>query len=207
MFPPPVTPTRVTHYNRGYGYGVVGVTGTMAAALAADSLVFAMLNGLQASAATSNQLRIYLERLRLAFTTIGAFTTVIDAGRRLAVYRATGGVAATGGTALTVIPRDSTSQSSAIADARIATTAALTNPSADIVLNGAPIAQMDLTAFGAAGGRQEWTFDLAAPAGHEIVLQPGELIVVVNPQAMDAAGTWQLAINELAWTEATGTER
>lgn len=126
MYPSPTNPTRVIPYNRGHGYGVAGMSGIVGAALAQDSVVFALLCGPQAGeSVASKRLGVYLERLRVAFTTIVAFTTPITAGRRLGIYRASGGVAATGGAALGVAKKDAGAPTSVVADARIATSAAL----------------------------------------------------------------------------------
>jgi hypothetical protein len=199
MYPPTQLATPVVNHNRGYGYGVAGVTGTMAAGLAQDSIVFALFNGAQGSVNAADQLHLYLERLRLAFTTIAAFTTAITAGRRLGIYRATG-VAATGGTALTVAKKDTNAPATVVADARIATTAAL--GVVGITREAAPIALLDLVHVGAAGARQDFLFELATPLNCEEAIAPGELLVVSNPVAMDAGGTWQLSVDECHWVEA-----
>lgn len=200
MYPSPITPTRVVHHSRGYGYGVAGVSGTIAAALALDSIVFAMLCGPQAAAAASDRLGLYVERLRVAFTTIVAFTTPITAARRIGVFRASGGVAATGGTGLVVAKKDTNAPASVVTDARIATTAAL--GVAGITRESSPIALLDLTHVGTAGGRHEMIYELAEPMNTEEVIAPGELLVISNPVAMDAAGTWQLSLDECHWIEA-----
>jgi hypothetical protein len=83
--------------------------------------------------------------------------------------------------------------------ARMATTAALT--AGGLVRDANPLALLDLVSVGAAGGRLEHVYELGAPQPQEWGLNPSEYIVVSNPQAMDAAGTWQLTINELSWYE------
>lgn len=202
MHPSPTIPTRVINHNRGYGYGVAGVSGTIGAALGADSIVFALLCAPQtAETVASKRLNVYLERLRIAFTTIVAFTTPVTAARRLGVYRASGAVAATGGTALVVAKKDTDAPASIVTDVRIAAAAALTV--AGITREAAPIAMMDLTHVGAAGARHEMTYELAAPLNSEEELAPGELLVISNPIAMDAGGTWQLSVDECHWIEAT----
>lgn len=184
--------------NRGHGYSASGVTGTMAAALAQDSLVFAMRCDAQNSFVfDKNRLRSYLDTLRLDFTTIGAFTTPITPARRLAVYRAAG-PAATGGAALTAVMKDTAlgaslaTPASIVTDVRIATTDAL--GVAGITREAAPIATLHLAHVGAAGGRVEATYAFATPQTVPPALNPGELLVVSNPVAMDAAGTWQLGV-------------
>lgn len=203
MFPSTSQNANVTHHHRGYGYGVAGVTGTIAAALAANSPVFAMQVAAQgAQSQPGDRFNAYLDRLRLAFTAIAAFTTPITAGRRLAVFRATGGTAA-GGTALGVASKDTGAPASQVT-AMIAVAGALTGITG---IEANPIAQLDLTAFGTAGARAEFLYELAEPANVEEVLLPGQLLVITNPAVMDAVGTWQLAVNECHWHEAKQTDR
>ena len=206
MFPPQTNPTRVMHFNRGYGYAVSGVSGTIAVGLAQDSLVLALLcDPAQGNVAANHKLGMYFDRLAIAFTTIAAFTTPVTAGRRLGVYRATGAQAATGGTTLAVAKKDGTSAPASVcASALIAAAGAL--GSAGITREPAPIGTLDLMHVGAAGARQEFLFELAAPGNAEIVLAPGELLVVSNPVAMDAGGTWQFTLKEAHWIEAMRQE-
>lgn len=180
-------------YSPQRSYEVSGITGTVGAALAQDSVVFAMLVGPNA------ELWAFPDAIRLAFTTIVAFTTPVTAGRRLTVHRATGGVAATGGAALGVVKKKTGAPTSVVTDVRIATTVAL--GIAGITVLPDPIAMLDLTAFGAAGGRAERIYEFnpasyVPPHG----IAPGELLVVKTPAVFDAVGTWQLAA-DVHWTE------
>lgn len=205
MYPSPTNPTHVVHHNRGYGYAVSGVTGTIAAALAANSLVFALYCAQQAGTQASQQVRLYLDRLRLAVTTIAAFTGAITAGRSLGVYRATAGAThalPAAGTLLGIAKKSTTAPASQ-ASATIATTVLLTPGT--IVREANPIAMLDLVAVGAAGGRQEMVYELAAPYNAPIDIGPDEMLVVSNPNAMDAGGTWQLSIDECHWIEQTAS--
>lgn len=205
MFPPQTSPMRVFHFNRGYGYAVSGVSGTMAAGLAQDSLVFALLCDPQPGISAANhKLGMYFDRLALAFTTIAAFTAPVSAGRRLGVYRAAGGQAATGGTVLAVARKDVNAPQSVCTSALIAAAGAL--GAAGLTREAAPIGTMDLTHVGAAGARQDFVFELAAPANAPIAINPGELLVVSNPVAFDAGGTWQLTLKEAHWIEARREE-
>jgi hypothetical protein len=179
---------------QGSGYALVDQTGTMAAALAQNALVW----GIRATP-SSSILRgpIEIDALWLAYTTIVAFTTAITAGRALAVHKATASAPITVGGAATVAPCAKwTSDAGADngldgAAGRIATTAALTNPAGYVL--GARVALLDLAAFGAAGARTEgfWAFEQQQGV---VALDPGELLVIVPSVAMDAAGTWQLAV-------------
>lgn len=206
MFPPQTNPTRVMHFNRGYGYAVSGVSGTIAAGLAQDSLVLALLcDPAQGGVAANHKLGMYFDRLAIAFTTVSAFTTPITAGRRLGVYRATGGQAATGGTTLAVAKKDApNAPASVCTSALIAAVGAL--GAAGITREPTPLGTLDLAHVGAAGARQEFLFELAAPANAPIAINPGELLVVSNPVVMDAGGTWQLTLKEAHWIEAMRQE-
>ena len=75
-------------------------------------------------------------------------------------------------------------------DIRIATTASLT--AGGITFEATAVGEMTLTHVGAAGGFYETLFDFSAPTNHPLVLSAGQILAVRVPQAMDAAGTWQL---------------
>ncbi len=118
----------------------------------------------------------------------------VTAGRRLAVYRGSGAAAA-GGTAAPAVSKATTSQPSEFliaqgGDSRISSTGALTVTG--ITFETDPIAVFSLTHVGAAGAFSEWVWD--ANQHTPIVLQPGQLLALRNPVAMDAAGTWQFSI-------------
>lgn len=200
MYPSPALPSRVQHFNRGWGYAVAGNSGTIAAALAANSVVFSLLCDPQVGVANPNQrLSMYYDRLRFAFTTITAFGTSVTAPRQLGVYRAAG-AAATGGTAIGVVKKDTKNPNTSVCtDARIAAAAALGFTAAR---EANPLAMMDLVHVGAAGARQDFLYELAAPMNNPIAINPGELLVVSNPAVFDAGGTWQLSVDECNWIEA-----
>ena len=181
----------------GDRYSQGNVTGTVAAALAANASVYAM----RCNPGSSKLVRIH--RVRLQWTTIVAFTTPVTAGRRLAIFRGVG-AAASGGTALGVTSeRDSNSPASQCdsaqgGDQRIASTGALTVTG--ITFEASPLKTMSLTHVGAAGAYAEAVFEFDDDTGGPLILRPGELMAIRNPAAMDAAGTWQLAVN-VDWTE------
>jgi hypothetical protein len=187
---------RVSIYPPGVGAFVSSITGTMAAALAANSSVFAMR--LDPGAAVN----AYITRIWLEWATIVAFTTPVTAGRRLALYRGSG-ANASGGTALTAAAMADSTQTSEFStaqggDMRIATTAALTVTG--ITYEAQEFRTMHLTGFGAAGANR--FVDWNAPSfGPLMVIRPGQLLAIRNPAAMDAAGTWQLAVG-VEWREA-----
>ena len=179
-------------------YTMSATTGTIAAALAANSTVLA----LRMSPAAGN-LNAFITRVRLMYTTIVAYTTPVTAGRRLGLYRGAG-AAASGGTAVAdFTQKDASAPASQCAagqggDARIATTLGLTVTG--ITYETQPIVEAPLVHVGAAGAFADFTFEFDM-LPHPIVLSAGQLLAVRNPAAMDAAGTWTLtAIVE--WHEA-----
>lgn len=186
--------------NRALGYDkqyqIAQVTGTISAALAQNSVVFAMRNS---PTATASQM-IHVSRLRLNWTTLTAFTTPVTAARRLEVIKATAASAAySGGTAVTVASKKVTSSATSMADAanggdiRIASTGALTAPGT-ITIETYPLATFPLTHVGSSGNNAEKVIDLIGVNDQPWELAAGELLLIRNPVAMDAAGTWQLAV-------------
>jgi hypothetical protein len=191
---------RISIVARGPSYAIAAQTGTIAAALGANSAVFAMRLDPAAGAAY----KAYIDRIRLQWTTIVAFTTPITAGRRLALFRGAG-AATSGGTPLaTVVKKDTADGNSQFASGEggqvsIATTAALTV--AGITFEADPFRIMTLVQAGAAGAFAEAVFEFnPSDAGGPVVLGQGELLAIRNPVAMDAAGTWQLGVN-VDWIE------
>lgn len=184
----------------GQAWSLTGSTGTMAASLGANALVFAM-QATDDSASAPNLPRkapLEIEGFRMVFTAIVASATPAAAGRVLQLFRGTanaaGKIAPTGGTALTGIAKSTldAGSDSGLADARIAGTAGLTAGS--FTRGTVPIATFDLTGLGTVGGRAE--FDLFESVnGAAQYLAPGEILVVSNPAAFDALLTWQLTVN------------
>jgi hypothetical protein len=193
---------RVAPVARGVSYAISSVTGTMAAALSANSSVFAM----RLDPAAGSTYKAYIERMRIQFTTIVAFTTPVTANRRLALYRGSG-AAASGGTALAAAAKKDTADGNSQfnsgegGDMRIATTAGLTVTG--ITYETQEIRTMTLVHVGAAGAHYEcvWEFG-ATDASGPAVLNQGELWALRNPVVFDAAGTWQLGVN-VDWHEGT----
>jgi len=181
---------------RGVGAFVSSITGTIAAALGANSSVFAMRID------PGSAVGAYITRVWLEWATIVAFTTAVTAGRRLAMYRGSG-AAASGGTAIAAAAMSDSTLTSEFdtangGDMRIATTAALTVTG--ITFEAREFRTMHLTGFGAAGANRfvDWAPPSYSPL---MLLRPGQLMAIRNPAAMDAAGTWQLAVN-VEWFEA-----
>lgn len=182
---------------RGTRYCTSGVTGTIGAALTINSTVFAMR--LDPGAGKS----AYIERLRAVFTTIVAFTTPITAGRRLALFRGSGAATA-GGTSISEATRKLSSSAASQCDVseggdiRIATTGALTVTGITYETN--PFRTMPLVHVGTAGAVYDRIFEFGNGETAPIILELGQLLAIRNPQAMDAAGTWQLSV-DVDWFE------
>ena len=196
---------RVTLAPRGIPFAISGVTGTIAAALAANSCVFA------ARLDPGSPVLAFIERVRVQWTTIVAFTAAVTGGRRLALFRGSG-AAASGGTAIANAARkDSVASSTEFdtaqgGDIRIATTGALTVTG--ITFETDQHRMMTLTHVGSAGAMYDAVWEFHASENAPLILQPGQLIGVRNPVAMDAGGTWQLCINidghqSVAWDSTT----
>jgi hypothetical protein len=182
--------------SRGTGFSISGATGTIAAALAQNSTIFAM----RLDPATTK--RAYIERIRIQYTTIVAYTTAVTAGRRLAIFRGSG-AAASGATALVPAKKLASSVDSEFTvalggDARISTTGALTVTG--ITYEADPFRTMSLSHVGAAGAFYDRVFEFGNGEAAPIQLEPGQLLAIRNPVAMDAAGTWQ-AMVDVDWYE------
>jgi hypothetical protein len=184
----------------GPAWSLTGTTGTMAAALAQDAVVFAIGAAASAAAPTNQAPRgpLEIEGLQLVFTAIVAATTPVTAGRRLQLFKASDNAQAmpAGGAALTPLPKRTKNQGLDTGltggVARIATTAGLTV--VGFTRGTVPLATFDLTGLGAAGSRA--VFELYEKRnGYPLWLDPGEILVISNPQAIDAALTWQLTVN------------
>lgn len=188
---------RVIVVPRGNGYSAAGVTGLVGAALGANSAVFAMRLD------PGSSVRAYIDRVRLQFTCVVAFTSPTTAGRRLALFRGSGAATSGGASMGDAVPKHTTNPASEFdvgsgGDLRIATTGALT--ATGITWEPSPIALMTLSHVGSANNYAETTFEFAASESYEVVLEPGQVLGIRNPAAMDAAGTWQLGVG-VQWRE------
>ena len=193
----------VSLQQRGDAYCISSITGTIAAALAANASVFAMR-----LSPTSTKVA-YIERVRIQFTSIVAFTVPITAGRRLAIFRGAG-ASTSGGTSLPTMVKKNTTTANLSnfdvvnsGDVRISTTGALTVTG--ITFEAEPISTMTLVHCGAAGAFYETVFELSATESAPLVLNAGQLLAIRSPRAMDAAGTWQMGIRVDWYEENTDT--
>lgn len=184
---------RVTLAPRGFAYAASGMTGIMAAALAAGGTVFTMRND------ASSAKRVFIERIRLQYTCIVAFTTPITAGRRLHLVRSTVSSAnPSGGTAIVPVAKnslhtDSECSTAGGGDTRISTTAALTITGTTFDTN--VLRTVGLVHVGAAGAHHETIIDMHPAESAPIILEPGQVLGIVAGAAFDAAGTWTLGVN------------
>ena len=191
--------SRVVIQQIGEGYASSGITGTMAAALASLAPVFLMR-----SATASGSRIAQIDRVRLLYTTIVAFTTPITTGRRLSLFRGVSSSPVTsGGAAIDPNPPKhliygaSVFDSASGGDTRIATTATLT--ATNVTFEVVPMKIMSLAHAGTAGYFEERVIDFQ---DSPLILRAGEVMAVRAGQAFDAAGTWSLGVN-VEWREIT----
>lgn len=190
---------RVINQPVGEAYASGGGTTTMAAALASLATVWLMR---MATGAGSRIARV--DRLRLHYTTIIAYTVPLTIGRRLAVFRGSSSAPATsGGAALDPSPPKvltygaSSFDAASGGDVRISTTAALVTTG--VTFETIPMKVMPLIHVGNAGNSFEIVFDFNE---HPCILRAGEVLAIRAGQAFDAAGTWALTVNS-EWREET----
>jgi hypothetical protein len=186
----------------GQAWSLTGSTGTMAASLAANSLVFAMGAVADVSLATQPNLPrrgpLEIEYFSAIFTAVVSSGAPVTAGRALQLFKSSDNAQAmpTGGAALTALPkrtRDAGADSGLIANAaRIATTTGLT--AGAFTRGTVPLVTIDVSGLGASGNRLIYEF-FEQLNGAPIYLDPGEILVVSNPAALDALLTWQLTVN------------
>jgi hypothetical protein len=177
----------------GWGYVLNGQTGAMAAALAANGVIFA------ARLDVASGKVAYLTRVLMDWAVSTAFTTVTVAGRGLALQRAYAALPYTGGTAITPAKKRSDHPTSEFdanngGDVRIATTATLTAPSPVPIFEATNLAFLSVAGEGAVNAvlHKDFWFDTAQNPPAEV--RPSELLVIRNPAAMDAAGVWNLNV-------------
>lgn len=165
------------------GQGFTGVTGTIAAALAANGSVFAARYPVAATK------RFAVQWMHLHYVCLGAFTAPVTAGRRLDLRRGSGGDPS-GGVDIAVVRNQSdlTSGTETLLTGQVATTGALTMT--NVTLETAVRARLLLAHVGASGNDYDelWTFD------DPLILLPGQLAAIAAGATFDAAGTWQLSV-------------
>ncbi len=70
-----------------------------------------------------------------------------------------------------------------------------------IVFEALPLATLGLASDGAVNVSKMGDYEFDAAQNGPLVIRPGELLVVRNPVAMDAAGVWNLTFH-VEWYEA-----
>lgn len=175
----------------GEHFAYAAKTGTIGAAAAAGAAVFVMRVN------PGSTKKVYVDSMKLRWTTIVAFTTPITQTRSIVITRGTT-AAASGGTSIPIATKKDSNYSASETDTalggdtRIATTGALTVTG--IVFETINFAEMTLAHVGTAGAYAEHVYEFTS-RDHPIELNAGELLAVrVGPSAMDAAGTWSLGI-------------
>lgn len=192
----------VTRGLKEKGQAGAALTGTIAAGLAADGVVWTLrYPELTTQPGASNfSKRLYVQRLELVVSTIVAFTTAVTAGRHLKLVRGapTAGTASnpSGGAAYTMVRKrsdGSTTNGETLGVGRVATTGALTTTGLTFEANA--IRRMPLAGAGAVGTvvSASWLFD--GQEADPIVLLPGELVAISAGALFDAGGTWELSVD------------
>jgi hypothetical protein len=195
--------TAYTHFvSKSYAEkGQVGsaLTGTMAAALAADATIWTIRNPETAVMPSKGMQgrRLYIERIHLQYTAIVAATVPVTAGRCLKLVRGvpTALTAAdpSGGAAWVPVRKRSDRTDEVLGIGRVATTAALTTTGFTFEAN--IIQRMLLTQAGNSGNSYDeaWRFD--GTESDYIYLLPGEILAIQAGQTFDAGLTWEINVD------------
>lgn len=132
----------------------------------------------------------------MTFTALVASASPTAAGRALQMFKSSNAAQTmpAGGTALTAIANRTldSGADTGLTGAQIATTAGLTV--AGFARGAVPLATLDLVGEGGAGARIERDY-FTLVSGSSLYLDPGEILVVSNPNAFDALLTWQLSVD------------
>jgi hypothetical protein len=161
-----------------------GTTGEIAAGLAARSILWAWQ---LPQTLPANQI-CWLERLRLQWTCINAFTTAPTAGRSLSLVQLT--QLPTGGHAGNTWSK---AASGAFGSCVVATNAALTN-GGNVPVASDVIATLSLAGYGSSGASidKEFRFTGCETAMYELLA--GAVIGITNINAMDPGGSFELVV-------------
>lgn len=185
----------------GYAYSASGVTGTIIAGQSSNMAYFAIRNS-----PTSNSI-LLVDRVHYRFTTIVAFTTVINVDRRMSVRRFvaqpttfSGGTQIVSAVPLRARSPISRCSSRTGGDIRVASTSGLTGS-----VNGfsAPVHSLNLGSVGNAGASVGAKTDFLS---NPLIIMPGEYVTLSNPIGLDPGGTWQLAAT-IFWREVNFEKR
>ena len=178
------------------------LTGTIAAALAADGVVWTLRYPETAPmpGAGPSGKRLYVQRISVTAVVGTAFTTPVTLGRHLKLVRGapTSGTASnpSGGAAYTMVRKRSdgaANHGETLGVGRVATTAALTTTGITFEANA--IRRLAMSGSGSSGSiiTATWSFD--GVDADPIYLLPGELVALAAGATMDAAGTFELTVD------------
>jgi hypothetical protein len=188
-----------SHYTAGQrdaGQAGSALTGTVAAGLAADGVVWSLRYPETVVMPSSSTLarRLYVQRIHVQYVTGTAYTTPVTLGRHLKLVRATapaGTANPSGGAAYTMV-RKRSDGAETLGIGRVATTGALTTTG---FVAEEPVQRMLLSMAGDSGSAYDeaWRFDnIEADA---LVLLPGQALFISAGALFDAAGTWELQVD------------
>lgn len=178
------------------------LTGTVAALLAADGVVWSLRypeTTVMPSASSLAGRRLYVQRIAVTAVIGTAFTTPVTLGRHLKLVRGapTSGTAAnpSGGAAYVMVRKrsDLGTDAEVLGVGRVATTAALTTTG--LTFETAVIRRLPMSGSGASGSiiTATWSFD--GVDADPIYLLPGQLVALAAGATMDAAGTFELTVD------------
>lgn len=187
----------------GNGFIFSAKTGTIAAGLVANSGLFGVRvsSSYRRTGAFNFDLPVYLERVRLTYTCLTAFSTPIVAGRclELCIFN-TGGIdTISGGLGIFPTYKGSITDTSPKpfpgdeANYRIAETAGIVAGGFSFS-SGIPFGRMILTSKGNAGDTVNYEFKSTGEDTSPIGLSATSAFFIRNPQAMDAGGTFELDV-------------
>lgn len=181
------------------------LTGTIAAALAADGVIWTLRypeTTVMPSASNlySSGKRLYVQRVSVTTVTGTAFTTPVTLGRHLKLVRGapTAGTASnpSGGAAFTMVRKrsnSSTDSGETLAVGRVATTAALTTTG--ITFESNVIRRLPMSGSGTSGAIITATWSFGGQDADPVYLLPGELLALAAGATMDAAGTFECLVD------------
>lgn len=176
----------------GIGFSCTGVTGVIAASLAANSSIWVLRNGYSGQDTASSPV-ILVDRIRIKTTAISGAAGV-QVGQVVGLYKGNPLVTAptlTGGAAIVAANKHSLRASglgtnlTSSGGIRIATTAALTN--ANVTYDTNPIKREPFIWMTAAGSFQDTVWEFSDAESMQLTVLPGQFLAIRNPSAFPAA--------------------
>lgn len=185
-------------------YRICAKSGVIGAAAAANSIFFSMRPGTPDS--PEFPAVVTIQKIRLQYTTITAFTVPVTAGRSLAIGTSQSGATAAGGTLISSPFNKGGGFETSVLDSGLdgQIMMATTAPLSGVTLQaGQPrFAELSLAGYGAAGATVDKTWDLSCNDADPLIIATQatgrfanyEQLVLFNPAAMDAAGTFEIVL-------------